>query len=256
MFDGRGPELGRHGDAARLARLARGASLLRPELKLVVEGLSPSQQLRLSRRLLAWSRDLVNELTGSLRDEPDPPWSPAGRGLCYELEQHLGSLPAKKALVGLAQLTESDRRSFAARGVRLGREVVFLVESLAPRQRWARQALARAFEPRDVAALPALQEAVCFVPPASLSEDWLSWLGFVLLGQHAVRIDMVDRISNRLRRCARSGPFRLPAELAALLGGDEAALAALLRALGYRRGPDERYRKARRRRNRQSGRSR
>lgn len=251
VFDGRGPELGRPGDAARLGRLVRGASLLRPEIKLGVEGLSPSQQLRLSRRLLAWSRDLVNELTGSLREQPDPPWSAAGRGLCYELEQHLGSLPAKKALVGLAQLTDSDRRSFAARGVRLGREVVFLSESLAPRQRWARQALARAFEPHDLSTLPALQDAACFMPPASLSEDWLSWLGFVLVGQHALRIDLAERISSRLRRCARTGPFRLPAELTSWLGGNEAVVAALVRALGYKRGQDDRYRKARKRRRQQ-----
>jgi ATP-dependent RNA helicase SUPV3L1/SUV3 len=247
IFDARGPELGRPGEAARLGRLTRGATLLRPEIKLTVEGMSASQQLRLSRRLLAWSRDLVSELIGVLREQPEPPWSAAGRGLCYELEQHLGSLPAKKALVGLTQLTESDRHSFAARGVRLGREVVFLVESLAPRQRWARQALARAFEPRDVSQL-ALQEAVCFVPAPSLSEDWLSWLGFLVLGQRAVRIDVADRISSRLRRCARGGPFLLPPELTAWLAGDEATVLELVRALGYRRGQDDRYRRARRRR--------
>ncbi len=252
VFDGRGPELGRPGDAARLGKLVRGASLLRPEIKLSVEGLSPSQQLRLSRRLLAWSRDLVSELLGSLRAPPNPPWSPAGRGLCYELEQHLGALPAKEALVGQAQLTDSDRHAFAARGVRLGKEAVFLVESLAPRQRWARQALARAFEPRDLGGLPALQEAVCFVAPASFSEQWLSWLGFLLLGQHAVRIDVADRVSRRLRRCARGGAFELPSELGRWLQADERAVTAIVRALGYKRGTDQRYRRARRRRKPQS----
>src|SRR6185436_21140758 len=101
VFDGQGSSVGRSGDAARLARLTRGAGLLRPEIKLTVEGLSAGQQLRLSRRLLAWSRDLVQEITGPLQGEPEPAWSAAARGLCYELEQNLGSLPVRKVLVRL-----------------------------------------------------------------------------------------------------------------------------------------------------------
>jgi ATP-dependent RNA helicase SUPV3L1/SUV3 len=245
VFDGQGASVGRIGDAARLARLTRGAGLLRPEIKLTVEGLSAGQQLRLSRRLMAWSRDLVREVTGELQEEPDPPWSAAGRGLCYELAQHLGSLPVKSALIRPDELTDSDRRSLSARGIRVGREAVFLLDSLELRQRWARQALARAFAPRDLSSLPPLQEALSFVVPPSVDAHWLGWLGFVVLGQRAVRADILDRVSRHARRRARSGPFELPAEL---LDGDAEALAGVLQALGYRRGPDGAYRRIRRRR--------
>lgn len=245
VFDGQGASLGREGDSARLARLTRGAGLLRPEIKLTVEGLSAGQQLRLSRRLLAWSRDLVHEVTGALRDEPEPPWSAAARGLCYELEQHLGSLPVKSALIRLDELTDSDRRALSARGVRVGREAVFSSNSLEPRQRWARQALARAFAPRDLSSLPPLQDALCFVVPPSCDAHWLGWLGFIVLGQRAVRADVLDRVSQRARRSARTGPFEPAAEL---LEGDAEALADVLHALGYRRGSDGAYRRVRRRR--------
>ena len=248
VFDGQGTSLGREGDAARLARLTRGAGLLRPEIKLTVDGLSAGQQLRLSRRLLAWSRDLVREITGGLRDEPDPPWSAAGRGLCYELEQHLGSLPVKSALVRLDELTDSDRRSLTARGIRVGREAVFSIDSLEPRQRWARQALAQAFAPRDVSSLPTLQDARSFVVRTGFDAHWLSWLGFVVLGQRAVRADLLERVSQRARRRARAGPFELGAELLDCFDGDAEALAAVLRALGYRRTADGAYRRVRRRR--------
>jgi ATP-dependent RNA helicase SUPV3L1/SUV3 len=248
VFDGQGSSLGRQGDAARLARLIRGAGLLRPELKLSIDGLSAGQQLRLSRRLLAWSRDLIGEITGALRDEPDPPWSAAGRGLCYELAQQLGSLPVKSALIRLDELTDSDRRSLSARGIRIGREAVFSRDSLELRQRWARQALARAFAPRDLSSLPPLQDALSFVVPASFDAHWLGWLGFVVLGGRAVRADVLDRVSQRARRRARSGPFTLDSELLDGLAGDVQALAGVLQALGYRQGSDGAYRRVRRRR--------
>jgi ATP-dependent RNA helicase SUPV3L1/SUV3 len=248
VFDAAGASLGRDGEAARLGRLTRGAGLLRPEIKLALDGLSAGQQLRLSRRLLAWSRDLVQEITGPLRDEPTPPWSAAARGLCYELEQSLGSLPLRKALVRLDELSDADRSALSRRGIRIGREVVLLRDSFRPRQRWIRQALARAFAPRDLSALPPLQDALSFATPASIDAEWLEWLGFVVLGPRVVRADILDRVSTRARRLARSGAFALAPELLDWLDGDTLALAELLRLLGYRRSGDGTYRRARRRR--------
>ena len=250
VFDGQAGALGRDGEAARLGRLTRGASLLRPELKLTLEGVSAGQQLRLSRRLLAWSRDLVQEVIGPLREEPDPPWSAAARGLCYELEQHLGSLPALAVQAQLSELSEQDRCALAAHGIRIGREVVYLIDSLRPRQRWARQALARAFAPRDVSALPALQDALGLPVQASFDAQWLGWLGFVVRGTRALRADVLDRVGTRARRRARGGPFEPGPELLDCVQGDAELLADVLTALGYRRGFDGAYRRARRRRRR------
>jgi len=151
-------------------------------------------------------------------------------------------------LVRLDELSDADRLALSERGIRIGREVVWLRDSFEPRQRWIRQALARAFEPRDVSALPALQDALSFAAPASIDADWLEWLGFLVLGQRAVRADVLDRVSKRARRLARTGPFALASELLDWLDGDALALGELLRALGYRRGSDGAYRRARRRR--------
>jgi len=237
----------------RIARLTRGASLLRPEIKLVPLELSAGQQLRLSRRLLAWSRDLVQEITGPLRDAAEPPWSPAARGIAYQLEQNLGSLPATRVQAQLAALTPSDRHSLTERGVRLGRQAVYLTESLGSRQRWARLALAQAFAPQDVSGLPALESCASLQLPGQFDADWLSSIGFVVTGALAIIADVAERVSNKLRRCARAGPFALPPELQSWLGCDETELRTLLLDLGYRRRPDGSYRRgARHRRRRRS----
>jgi ATP-dependent RNA helicase SUPV3L1/SUV3 len=234
----------------RIARLTHGASLLRPEIKLLVDELSAGQQLRLSRRLLAWSRDLIAEITAPLRDAPEPPWSPAARGIAYQLEQNLGSLPAARVQLQLDALTPSDRHSLTERGVRLGRQAVYLAESLAPRQRWARLALVQAFAPRDPRGLPPLESCSSFAVPTHLDTDWLSSVGFIVVGPLALQADVAERVSARLRRCARTGPFALPPELQSWLGCNDAELQTLLDGLGYRRRQDGSYRRGTRRRRR------
>ncbi|HKO94481.1 MAG TPA: helicase-related protein, partial [Polyangiaceae bacterium] len=234
----------------RIARLTRGTNLLRPEIKLVVEDLSAGQQLRLSRRLLAWSRDLVQEITGPLRDSPEPPLSPAARGIAYQLEQNLGSLPAARVQPQLAALTPGDRRSLTERGVHLGRQAVYLSDSLESRQRWARLALSQAFAARDVSGLPPLESCASFSVPSHLDADWLSPVGFIVIGPLAIIAPVAERVAARLRRCARGGPFALPPELQSWLGCGDAELRTILDSLGYRRRQDGLYRRAPRRRRR------
>jgi ATP-dependent RNA helicase SUPV3L1/SUV3 len=233
-------------DAGRcLGRLSAGKSLLMPEVKLSIEGLSSGQQLRLSRRLLAWSRDLVHDVIGRLREPPQHAWSPAGRGLIYQLEQSLGSLPTRSAAQQLAALTRADRESLARLDVQLGQHVIYSTESLKPAQRLARLALTQAFTPRDVAALPLLRRVSFPVTPLS-SSAWLSHIGFAVFGARAIRVDIVDRVSKKLRHCANQGPFELPSELPQWLGCSREDVAALVLDLGYRRGDDGLYRLPRR----------
>jgi ATP-dependent RNA helicase SUPV3L1/SUV3 len=230
-----------------LGHLTRGASVLRPEFKVTYEGLSSSQHLRLSRRMLAWSRDLVQEVVGALGEPPSTPWSAAGRGLIYQLEQNLGSLPARSAAQQLGALTRADRDSLAARRVRHSRDFVYSVDALMPRQRLARLALSQAFSPRDMSRLPPLTDRVSFRSPQGVDVAWLSQVGFVVLGQRVVRVDVADRVRMELRRSAKRGPFTLPRQLVQWLGASAEDVNELARVLGYRCGDDGLYRGPRRR---------
>jgi ATP-dependent RNA helicase SUPV3L1/SUV3 len=233
-----------------LGRLARGASLLKPEFRLTYEGLSSGQHLRLSRRLLAWARDLVQEVVGALEEPPAEPWSAAGRGVIYQLQQNLGTLPAQSAGPELAALTLADRQSLAALGVRINRDFLYLVDAVKPHQRLARLALTRVFSRRDDRGLPSLMQSVSFRLPKAVDVEWLSQVGFVVLGHRVIRVEVADRVSRELQRCAKAGAFALPGKLANWLGPGASAADAgdLARALGYRCGDDGLYRRARRRR--------
>jgi ATP-dependent RNA helicase SUPV3L1/SUV3 len=235
-------------DAERcLGHLARGATLLRPEFKLTLDGLDSGQRLRLSRRLLAWSRDLVQEVVGTFSDLAQRELSPAARGLVYQLEQNLGSLPAHAATEQLAALTAADREQLRELGVRANRQLSYAVASLKPRQRLVRLALARAFLPKGEALSPALLSRVSLVKPPGLDPQSLSVVGFVVLAGRAVRIDVAERVRAELSRQARLGPFSLPRELAQWLGCGGREVPELVVELGYRRGQDGLYRGPRRR---------
>ncbi len=233
-----------------LGHLARGASLLRPEFKLTLDGLGSGQRLRLARRMLAWSRDLVSEIVGGLREVPQALLSPAGRGIIYQLEQNLGSLPAHSAAQQISALTRADCESFRALGVRANKDVIYAVESIKPRQRLARLALNQAYAPRDLTSLPPLSNRVSFPLPVGFDVEWLSRVGFVLLGERVVRVDVVDRLRTELRARALAGPFPLPNNLAPWLGCSASELAQLAHDLGYRRGDDGLFRGHRKRKHR------
>lgn len=217
-----------------LAQLTRGASVLRPELKLTLSDLSPGQQLRLSRRLLAWSRDLVQELVGTLREPPDALWSPAARGLAYQLEQSLGSAAANSVAPQRELLSPHDMATFDRLGVRRGREAVYLVKSFEPRQRLSRFALSQAFSPVHVDGLWQLVQKPSFMVPRGLGELELAAMGFMLIGRRAVRCDVAVRVSAELRRRSRRGPFRMPSPSGLELDCALADLEDLAVALGYR----------------------
>jgi ATP-dependent RNA helicase SUPV3L1/SUV3 len=230
-----------------LGHLARGTTLLRPELKLTLDGLSSGQRLRLSRRLLAWSRDLVQDIIGLSSEETGHNWSAAARGLLYQLEQHLGSLPARAAGEQLAQLTQLDRQHFRELGVRLGARLVYVPRAIEPRHRLARLALAQAFSPRPAELSALLLGRVSFPLSAGADAEWLSRVGFVVLGRRAVRIDVAERVRCELERRSQNGPFELPTEIAQWLGCAGRELPELTRELGYRHGSDGMVRGPRRR---------
>jgi ATP-dependent RNA helicase SUPV3L1/SUV3 len=234
-------------DQRQLGHLSRGTTLLRPEFKLTLDGLDSGQRLRLSRRLAAWSRDLVDEVIGHLNGGASASWSPAGRGLIYQLEQNLGSLPAHAGSAQLAALTPLDHGALRALDVRVSRVLTYAANSLRPRQRLVRLALTRTFAPRGHDVIDALHNRVSLPKPAGLDAEWLSRVGFVVLGPRAVRIDVADRVRSELARLAKHGAFSLPPELAQWLGCGSREVAELALELGYRRGRDGSFRGPRRR---------
>lgn len=114
-------------DDQRIGRLVRGRSLAQPEV-IVSLDLQPGWRMRLSRRLLAWSRDLVGEIIGAFSDLEG--LSSAGRGLAHLLSVGLGTVLVRDAREQLETLTAEDRKAFVDAGVVFGRMSVYHAPNL------------------------------------------------------------------------------------------------------------------------------
>jgi ATP-dependent RNA helicase SUPV3L1/SUV3 len=193
-----------------LARLAAGGDLLRPEITLLVDDLGAVQRLRLQRRLVAWTRDWVAQLLAPLRDERLAGLGPAGRGLCYQLEQGLGTVMVGHAGDQVRDLEPRDRSALGRAGVRVGRHIVFSVALLRPKALRERALLCQAAigcrlqQPRA--------DAVSFLPSSEVSDATYAAMGFPVFGGRAIRADVVAPVASLVVSRAS------PAEIARRLG--------------------------------------
>jgi ATP-dependent RNA helicase SUPV3L1/SUV3 len=205
-----------------LGRLARGVDLLHPEVVIVAaRPLGPGARLRLGRRLLAWTRDLVAELMAPLRPRSPEALSAAARGLLYQLEQSLGTVPARDARAQIRALTDEDRRALRRLRVRVGRHVVFVPPLLEPPALRARLALCNALLGPGARLPPPPPGAVSLRPEPAAPPEVYAAIGYPVFGARAIRADMVDGISARLFGGAA------PADVAGRLGCGVADVASV-----------------------------
>jgi ATP-dependent RNA helicase SUPV3L1/SUV3 len=180
-----------------LGRLTRGADLLRPEVQLVDDELDGGARLRLGRRLLAFSRDLVAELLAPLQTTES--LGPAGRGLLYQLEQGLGTALVSEARSQLGELEPAERSALRRMGLVLGDSVIHAPALMSPRSLRLRRALVAA-QLWPAVRLPTENpraRTLAFDP--EIPPRLYAALGFPLVGGRPTRADLADRPPRRRR---------------------------------------------------------
>ncbi len=223
-----------------VATMSRGADLLRPEVTLLLgEGFGAGAQAQVRRRVLAWTRDLVAELLGPLRADAAGRLKAAGKGLCYQLEQGLGSLLRARCEAQVAGLDADDRKLCAQLKITVGALVVFVPALLEPAAVVKRAALWSAANGRP----PKLPTAgrVSVAVEDDVPASWYHAIGYPPFGPRAVRADQAERSFSRLLQATSAGPTALPAELASWLGCSQADAGEVAEAMGLTRVDDERY---------------
>jgi ATP-dependent RNA helicase SUPV3L1/SUV3 len=176
-----------------LAWLSRGPSLTLPEVRLHELALPAGVQSRLQRRLLAFARDSVSRLLEPFSALKSSERAPL-RAIAHQLTNGLGTALTRELQSSLETLDAHDRGTLAELGITLGSLGVF-VPSLLSGKALARRALfVRAHHPE--LALPELtrpsQRLNALPAPV-----WLA-LGYVAVGDAALRIDLAERAANAL----------------------------------------------------------
>ena len=226
--------------AERIGRLHRGGHVLRPEVRLISGNqLSQQRAEALTARLQKWVDRQIGRYMKPLVGLEDAEFSPAARGVAFQLVERLGVLPRSMVKDQVRQLDPKDYGRFKYRGIQLGRFSIFCPNLLKPEPTRWRTILhnlgERTLEPAND------QGRVSFDAPKAMERDALLLAGYERFGTVAVRVDMVERIANLAHKATRRGEAEADHELMSLLGGGPDRLQPVLTGLGYmtRRGEED-----------------
>ncbi|MBI2239961.1 MAG: DEAD/DEAH box helicase [Magnetospirillum gryphiswaldense] len=218
-----------------VGRLVAGHAPLSPQVEVTGSDLlEPAQRERIHKRL---ARFVGWALEGLCRHLQIPaPVQGSLRGLLHQLAEGLGSVPRAQPQAQIAGLSDGDRRVLASRGVRMGMDAVFLPALLKPAAQQLRGLLWAIHAGRPI---PELAFGRVSLDADLLPADGWWSLGYRPLGKTALRLDIQERLTARLRELARTHPqgFALESGLASMLGLPPAQLEQLLVSLGWQATP-------------------
>lgn len=210
-------EAGRILDGAQpIAVLKQGVSLLLPDVRLTgLDHLGAGARSRVLRRLVAFARDMVEELLSPLREPAARELSAAGRGIMYQLEQGLGTARARDAEEQVAGLDDNDRALLQKLGVEVGERVIYAPSLLRRPALVRRAALVHAWF--DAGARPRCPRPGAVSVPVTRGAHPKAYaaMGYLVFGDRAIRADVVERVHRAL-----SAPDEAPhpGKLASWLG--------------------------------------
>lgn len=197
-------------DGSPVGRWKPGRAVDTPEVQVTLD-LEPGARLRVSRRLIAFTRDLVAELGGDLRELEG--LSPSGRGVAHVVARGLGTALAAGVGEQLASLSEEDRAIFARAGLVLGRAALYVPRLGKPDAIDKRVALASVFHGDDIR-WPTGRE-VSLARKGTAVEEVHLVVGYVAIEGVAIRADVLERVLGKLKALEEPPPA---AALASWLG--------------------------------------
>ena len=222
----------------RIAKMIAGVDRLHPEVLLQLEDdPGAGARMRIARRLVAWTRDLVAHLLSPLHRVGAQEMSPPVRGLVYQLEQGLGMVRTQAARDQLRMLGPHDYKLLRSMDVRIGRRIGYVRSLLEPQMVQQRAALCSAWLGKPVHPPRAGVLSFRSTEDAQVSFD----LGYPVFAGRALRADLAERVEATLAREASHGPFS-PSELVlSWIAADPDEYVGILSAFGYRRREDGRF---------------
>jgi ATP-dependent RNA helicase SUPV3L1/SUV3 len=243
---------------SEVARLDKGETALKPRLQLLAdEHLAPADRERVTKRLDAWlAAELNRKLEPLILLSPTTDLSGLARGLAYQLSENLGVLRRDSASAEIKALDQAARAQLRKYGVRFGAFNVYIPALLKPAAADLLLLLWSLHSGRehglDAEAMPARpQQGLTSVEAGQHPEAYWRAAGFHIAGSRAVRIDMLERLSDLIRArvafrngegsaaapagATGDGGFRVVPDLMSVVGCSGEEFASILKALGFRR---------------------
>ncbi|MGQ0585494.1 MAG: helicase-related protein [Reyranella sp.] len=188
-----------------VARLLPSGDILAPKVEALATDLldGPARE-DVRKRAAAWVETRIRLGLSELMDARATAELPAGaRGVVFQLSESLGVLSRRPIEDQLAQLGDDDRKALARLGVRVGVYSIYFPSMLKPvpiRLRAGLWMIARNRE--TIPPLPA-EGRTSMDLPKDAERDFYATIGYLPLGDHAIRADMVERLAAMARQAVR-----------------------------------------------------
>ncbi len=154
-------------------------------------------------------------------------------GIAYEVYEGLGSAKTSSLSMSINTLSDDEKTQLAKLGLRLGIETIYLPNLLKPSAIKLRALLWSVFYQNfpDHGTPPDGRVSVVMQPEAN--HDFLRAIGFIPLGDLALRADIAERLSALIRLEARSGRFRITDAMLSIAGSTKIQMEKILYELNY-----------------------
>jgi ATP-dependent RNA helicase SUPV3L1/SUV3 len=243
---------------AAIARIAESDDILRPRLLLLAdEALNGPARDRVQSRIDLWLTSRIGMQLKPLFDlRAADALEPAARGIAFRLSENLGVIERKDIAEEIKALEQESRAGLRALGVRFGTYHVFVPALLKPvpsgllAMLWAlKNGGLQLPGLSDLSRLASSGRTSVAVDPAA-PRTLFRIVGFKVVGNRAVRIDILERLADLIRPLIAWRPtpeasvpppgaingygFTVTVGMTSLLGCAGEDFGSVLRALGYR----------------------
>ncbi|MBY0321680.1 MAG: hypothetical protein K2X72_23360 [Reyranella sp.] len=188
-----------------VARLLPSGDILAPKVEALPSDLldGPARE-EVRKRAATWVETRIRLGLSELMDARATTELPAGaRGIIFQLCEGLGVLARRPIEDQLAQLNEEDRKALARLGVRVGVYSLYFPSMLKPVPIRLRAGLWMVANNREsIPPLPAEGRTSMDLPQGA-PRDFYATIGYLPLGDHAIRADMVERLAAMARHAVR-----------------------------------------------------
>ena len=211
--------------------LTKGSDWLKPCVEPLASALLDNRHRQVIRnRLQTWLDEEIRRKLLPLLQVRNTEGSPALRGLGYRLVENAGVLAKSDARRDLDTLTKTDRKALAKPGVKIGHDSLFVPQLMkGAGQRWRLLLWQLYFGERDTPP----ERAPLLPVTKDTDAEWLRVVGYVIVGQHAIRLDKWEAFTAAAFNNVKDGTIAGTQELAALVGLGEEELPKLLKRLRF-----------------------
>ena len=189
-----------------VARLTASGDVLAPKVEALASDLldGPARE-DVRKRAAAWVETRIRLGLSELMDAraTSEQLPPGARGIVFQLCENLGILPRRPIEQQMAELGEDDRKALAKLGVRVGVFSLYFPSMLKPVPIRLRAGLWMVAHSRDSIPLLPAEGRTSMDLPQGAERDFYGAIGYMPLGNHAIRADMVERLAAMARQAVR-----------------------------------------------------